>query len=156
MKVFVAGATGALGKQLVPKLVGSGHDVWGTTRSESRAALVSDLGARPVVLDALDADAVGEAVSAVQPDVIVHQLTALSGALDLRRFERTFAQTNRLRTEGTEHLLAAAEVALQGNDPARYDEAVALWQEPVLPELYSPRLNAARAHAEERRRALRR
>ena len=111
MKVFVAGATGALGKQLVPKLVGSGHDVWGTTRSESRAALVSDLGARPVVLDALDADAVGEAVSAVEPDVIVHQLTALSGALDLRRFERTFAQTNRLRTEGTDILLSAARAA---------------------------------------------
>ena len=65
MKVFVAGATGALGKQLVPKLVASGHEVWGTTRSESRAGLVSDLGARPVVLDALDADAVGEAVQRI-------------------------------------------------------------------------------------------
>ena len=111
MKVFVAGATGALGRQLVPKLVAPGHEVWGTTRSESRAGLVSDLGARPVVLDALDADAVGEAVSAVEPDVIVHQLTALSGALDLRRFERTFAQTNRLRTEGTDILLSAAHAA---------------------------------------------
>lgn len=111
MKVFLAGATGALGKQLVPKLVASGHEVWGTTRSDARAGLVSDLGARPVVLDALDADAVGAAVSAIQPEVIVHQLTALSSDLDLRHFERSFAQTNRLRTEGTDILLSAARAA---------------------------------------------
>jgi nucleoside-diphosphate-sugar epimerase len=111
MKVFVAGATGALGKQLVPRLVAAGHDVFGMTRSELRADLVRGLGARPVVADALDPDAVGAAVSRARPDVIVHQLTALSGALDLRRFDRAFAQTNRLRTEGTDILLSAARAA---------------------------------------------
>jgi nucleoside-diphosphate-sugar epimerase len=108
MKVFVAGATGALGKQLVPRLVGAGHDVVGLTRSRQRAELVRELGAEPAVADALDPDAVGAVVSAARPEVIVHQLTALSGSLDLRHFERDFAQTNRLRTEGTDILLSAA------------------------------------------------
>ena len=111
MKVFVAGATGALGKQLVPRLVAGGHEVVGMTRSEERADLVRELGAQPVVADALDPDAVGAAVSAARPDVIVHQLTALSGSLDLRHFDRAFAQTNRLRTEGTDILLSAARAA---------------------------------------------
>jgi nucleoside-diphosphate-sugar epimerase len=111
MKVFVAGATGALGKQLVPKLVAAGHDVVGMTRSEERAELVRELGAEPAIADALDPDAVGVAVSAARPEVIVHQLTALSGSLDLRHMDRTFAQTNRLRTEGTDILLSAARAA---------------------------------------------
>ena len=111
MKVFVAGATGALGKQLVPRLVAAGHEVVGMTRSEQRAGLVRELGAEPAVADALDPDAVGAAVSAARPEVIVHQLTALSGSLDLRHFERDFAQTNRLRTEGTDILLSAARAA---------------------------------------------
>ncbi len=111
MKVFVAGATGALGKQLVPKLVAAGHEVVGMTRSEERAKLVRDLGAEPAIADALDPDAVGAAVSTARPEVIVHQLTALSGSLDLRHFERDFAQTNRLRTEGTDILLSAARAA---------------------------------------------
>jgi nucleoside-diphosphate-sugar epimerase len=107
MKVFVAGATGALGQQLVPQLVGRGHEVVGMTSKPEKADLVRSLGARPVVADALDPDAVAQAVAQAEPDVIAHELTALAGAIDLRNFEKTFALTNRLRTEGTDHLLAA-------------------------------------------------
>src|SRR4051812_46823071 len=107
MRVLVAGAAGALGKQLVPRLVKGGHDVFGLTRSESKKALLRDLGAEPLIADALDADAVAQAVAESNPEVIVHELTALSGSLDMRHFDRTFALTNRLRTEGTDHLLAA-------------------------------------------------
>jgi nucleoside-diphosphate-sugar epimerase len=107
MKILVAGATGALGKQLVPRLVAGGHEVVGTTRQSSRREAVFALGAKPVVMDALDPDAVARVVAESEPDVIVHQLTALSGSLDLRHFERDFALTNRLRTEATDHLLAA-------------------------------------------------
>jgi nucleoside-diphosphate-sugar epimerase len=111
MNVFVAGATGALGKQLVPRLVAAGHEVVGMTRSEERAEQVRELGAEPAIADALDPEAVGAAVSAARPEVIVHQLTALSGSLDLRHFAESFAQTNRLRTEGTDILLSAARAA---------------------------------------------
>jgi nucleoside-diphosphate-sugar epimerase len=112
MKVFVAGATGVLGRALVPQLVARGHQVVGMTRSASKEELVRSLGARPVVADALDPDAVAEAVASAEPEVIVHQLTALSGrmsARDMRHPERSSAaiMTNRLRTEGTDHLLAA-------------------------------------------------
>jgi 2-alkyl-3-oxoalkanoate reductase len=107
MKIFVAGATGALGQQLVPQLVANGHDVVGMTRTESKQDLVRSLGARPAVADALDPDAVAQAVAEAEPEVIVHQLTALSGALDMRKIDQFFATTNRLRTEGTDHLLAA-------------------------------------------------
>src|SRR3954452_19398803 len=107
MKVLVAGATGALGTQLVPLLVESGHDVTGTTRTKSKFLKLRDLGAYPVVMDALDPDAVARVVEEAEPDVIVHQLTALSDSLDIRHFDRDFAQTNRLRSEGTDHLLAA-------------------------------------------------
>jgi nucleoside-diphosphate-sugar epimerase len=106
MRVFVAGATGAMGKQLVPRLVEAGHRVTGMTRTESKQAAVFDLGAEPVVADALDPDQVAEAVANAHPDVIVHQLTAIS-AFDTRHFDREFALTNRLRTEGTDHLLSA-------------------------------------------------
>jgi nucleoside-diphosphate-sugar epimerase len=108
MKVFVAGATGAIGQQLVPRLVAAGHEVHGMTRSESKRELVWDLGAVPVVADALDPSAVAEAVATARPDVIVHQLTAIS-AVDMRHFDREFALTNRLRTEGTDHLLSAGQ-----------------------------------------------
>jgi nucleoside-diphosphate-sugar epimerase len=111
MKIFVAGATGALGKQLVPRLVSAGHEVTGMTRSRERAELVRGLGAEPAIADALDPEAVGAAVSTARPEVIVHQLTALSGSLDLRHFAESFAQTNRLRTEGTDILLSAARAA---------------------------------------------
>lgn len=107
MKVFVAGATGAMGKQLVPRLVASGHVVTGLTRSAAKQDAVRAMGAHPVVADALDAEQVAEAVRRARPDVIVHQLTALAGALDMRHFDRGFALTNRLRTEGTDHLLSA-------------------------------------------------
>ena len=108
MKVFVAGATGVLGRELVPQLVARGHEVVGMTRSASKQDLVRGLGARPVVADALDPDAVAQAVAAAEPEVVVHQLTALSGDFDMRHIDRFFATTNRLRTEGTDHLLAAA------------------------------------------------
>jgi nucleoside-diphosphate-sugar epimerase len=111
MKVLVAGATGALGRQLVPRLVAAGHEVAGMTRSPRRRDVVGALGATPVVADALDPDAVARAVAAAAPEVIVHELTALSGGLDLRRFDRSFALTNRLRTEATDHLLAAGRTA---------------------------------------------
>jgi nucleoside-diphosphate-sugar epimerase len=107
MKVFVAGATGALGRVLVPQLVAGNHEVVGMTRTPSRKDLLRDLGARPVVADALDPDAVARAVAEAEPEVIVHQLTALSGTIDMRHIDRSFAETNRLRTEGTDHLLAA-------------------------------------------------
>jgi nucleoside-diphosphate-sugar epimerase len=108
VRVFVAGATGAIGKQLVPRLVAAGHEVFGMTRSESKRAMLSGLGAVPVVADALDPDQVAEAVGSTRPDVIVHELTAI-GALNMRHFDRDFAQTNRLRTEGTDHLLSAGQ-----------------------------------------------
>jgi 2-alkyl-3-oxoalkanoate reductase len=108
MKIFVAGATGVLGRTLVPKLVARGHEVVGMTRSADKQDEVRSLGARPIVADALDPDAVAQAVAAAEPELIVHQLTALSGNLDMRHIDRVFATTNRLRTEGTDHLLAAA------------------------------------------------
>jgi nucleoside-diphosphate-sugar epimerase len=108
MKVFVAGATGAMGRQLVPRLLQAGHRVVGMTRSESKRAQLWDLGAQPVVADALDPDQVAKAVAEAQPDVIVHELTAI-GVVDPRRFDRSFALTNRLRTEGTDHLLSAGK-----------------------------------------------
>ena len=108
MRVFVAGATGAIGRQLVPRLVAAGHEVHGMTRSDSRQAMLSELGAVPVVADALDPDQVAEAVARARPEVIVHQLTAI-GAVDMRHFDRDFALTNRLRTEGTDHLLSAGQ-----------------------------------------------
>jgi nucleoside-diphosphate-sugar epimerase len=109
MRVFVAGATGVIGKQLVPRLVEAGHEVHGMTRSESKQAMLHELGAVPVVADALDPDQVAEAVGRVRPDVIIHQLTAIGELLDMRHFDRDFAQTNRLRTEGTDHLLSAGQ-----------------------------------------------
>jgi nucleoside-diphosphate-sugar epimerase len=111
MKVFVAGATGALGKQLVPMLVANGHDVVAMTRTQVKADALRRAGAEPAVVDALDAEAVGRAVGEAEPDVIVHQLTAIPAALDMRHFERDFALTNRLRTEGTDHLLSAGRAA---------------------------------------------
>jgi nucleoside-diphosphate-sugar epimerase len=106
MKIFVAGATGVMGKQLVPRLVAAGHEVVGMTRSQSKQAALRELGASSVVADALDPEQVAAAVAGAQPEVIVHQLTAIA-ALDPRHFDRDFAQTNRLRTEGTDHLLSA-------------------------------------------------
>jgi nucleoside-diphosphate-sugar epimerase len=109
LRIFLAGATGALGRRLVPQLVARGHHVIGTTRS--RPDELRALGAEPAVVDPLDADAVRDAVVAARPDVVVHQLTALSGLGMDRNFDKAFAMTNRLRTEGTDNLIAAAKAA---------------------------------------------
>jgi nucleoside-diphosphate-sugar epimerase len=111
MRIFLAGASGALGRHLVPMLVAGGHTVTATTRSAAKAEALRTAGAEPVVLDALDRDAVVAAVTAARPDVIVHQLTALNDLSNLRNFDKAFAQTNRLRTEGIDNLLAGARAA---------------------------------------------
>jgi nucleoside-diphosphate-sugar epimerase len=111
MRVFLAGATGAIGRRLVPHLVDRGHDVTATTTTPDKLELLRNLGAEPVVVDGLDAAAVGEAVARVEPDAVIHQMTALAGDPDLRRFDRWFARTNELRTTGTENLLAAARAS---------------------------------------------
>ncbi|HKB50859.1 MAG TPA: NAD(P)-dependent oxidoreductase [Solirubrobacterales bacterium] len=114
MKILVAGASGAMGKQLLPRLVAGGHEVVGMTRSAGKAEAVRALGAAPAVADALDPEQVARAVAEAEPDAIVHELTALSGSLDMRNFDRDFAPTNRLRTEATDHLLSAGrEVGVQ-------------------------------------------
>lgn len=107
MRVLVAGATGAIGKELVPRLVDAGHEVFAMVRSESGKARAAQLGAAPVIADALDRAQVEAAVRQAAPEVIVDQLTAI-GHVDTRHFERSFAATDRLRIEGTDNLLAAA------------------------------------------------
>jgi nucleoside-diphosphate-sugar epimerase len=113
MRVFVAGGSGALGRRLVPQLVARGHQVTATTTSAAKLGLLQELGAQGVVMDGLDPMSVGEAVAAAKPDAIVHEMTGLSlahaGKPNFRHPERFGAVTNRLRTEGTDHLLAAAE-----------------------------------------------
>jgi nucleoside-diphosphate-sugar epimerase len=113
VRVFVAGGTGVVGRRLVPQLVARGHQVTATTTGASKLGLLEQLGAEGVVMDGLDAVSVGEAVAAARPDAIVNQMTALSeahaGKPNLRKADRFFATTNRLRSEGTDHLLAAAE-----------------------------------------------
>jgi 2-alkyl-3-oxoalkanoate reductase len=111
MRIFLAGATGAVGKRLVPLLVEAGHEVTGTTRDRQRVHALEAVGARGVVLDALDRDDVMTAVTDAQPDVVIHELTALSGPVNLRRFDEYFSRTNRLRTDGTDNLIAAAVAA---------------------------------------------
>ena len=107
MKIFIAGASGAIGSQIVVQLVARGHEVVGTTRSAAKTGALYALGAEPVVVDVLDPDAVADAVAKAEPEVIVHQATALSGRLTFRNVKRAVAATNRLRSEGTGHLLAA-------------------------------------------------
>jgi 2-alkyl-3-oxoalkanoate reductase len=111
MRVFVAGASGAIGSRLVPQLIDAGHEVIGTHTSPGSGERVRELGAEPVAVDLLDAGAVRKAVAEAAPDAIVHQATALANARFGRNFDRTFAKTNRLRTEGTDNLLAAARDA---------------------------------------------
>jgi nucleoside-diphosphate-sugar epimerase len=108
MRVFVAGATGAIGRELVPRLVAAGHETYGMTRTSSKTQMLRQLGAVPVVADALEPYEVADAVAQAKPDVIVHELTAI-GTINLRHFDRDFAMTNRLRTEGTNHLLSAGQ-----------------------------------------------
>lgn len=109
MRVFVAGGTGVMGRRLVPQLVARGHQVTATTTGPGKLGLLEQLGAVGVVMNGLDPAAVGEAVAAAEPDAIVHQMTAIAGKPDMKHMDRWFATTNRLRTEGTDHLLAAAE-----------------------------------------------
>ncbi|MFD0363051.1 NAD-dependent epimerase/dehydratase family protein [Nocardia sp. GCM10030253] len=109
MRVFVAGGTGVMGRRLVPGLVARGHHVTATTTGPGKLGLLERLGADAVVMDGLDAVSVGAAVAAARPDAIVHQMTAIGGKPDIKHMDRWFATTNRLRTEGTDHLLAAAE-----------------------------------------------
>ena len=111
MRVFVTGATGALGRHLVPGLVAAGHRVTATTRSAAKTGPLREAGAEPVVVDGLDREAVIAAVRTASPEVIVHQMTALADMRSLRQFDRVFAATNELRTKGTDNLLAAAAQA---------------------------------------------
>jgi nucleoside-diphosphate-sugar epimerase len=111
MRILIAGASGAIGRRLVPMLVERGHTVTGTTRTPDKADLLSGLGAQPALMDGLDRAQVMRTVADAKPDVLIHQLTAIGGRMDLRNFDRYFADTNRLRTEGTDNLLAAAQAA---------------------------------------------
>src|SRR6516165_4254712 len=111
MKVFVAGGSGAMGRRLVPRLVADGYEVVAMIRDEGRAPWLRGVGAQPVVADALDGAAVAGAVRASKPEIVIHQLTALAGAQSFKNFDKEFALTNRLRTEGTDYLLEAAQAA---------------------------------------------
>lgn len=111
MRVFVTGATGALGRHLVPRLVAAGHEVTASTRTPAKAAQLREAGAEPVVVDGLDREAVIAAVRAASPEVIMHQMTALADMRSLRRLDQVFAGTNELRTRGTDNLLEAAKRA---------------------------------------------
>jgi nucleoside-diphosphate-sugar epimerase len=119
MRVFVAGGAGAIGRPLVAQLVARGHEVTATTTSPDKLDLLAKLGAEGVVMDGLDAVSVGEAVAMARPDAIVHEMTGLSaahaGKIDTKHFDRWFETTNRLRFEGTDHLLAAAEATGVGH-----------------------------------------
>jgi nucleoside-diphosphate-sugar epimerase len=152
MRVFVAGGSGAIGRRLVPQLVARGHQVTATTTEPGKLSLLEQLGADGVVMDGLDAASVGAAVAAARPDAIVHEMTALSmakyGRPSLRHPERFAATTNRLRVEGTDHLLAAAEATGVSHVVA---QSVAIWYgggnggrvtegETALPEEVGPKL----------------
>ncbi len=108
MKVFVAGGSGAMGRRLVPQLVAGGYQVVAMTRDESKASWLRRIGAQPVVADALDREAVARVLKASEPEVVVHQLSGLTGVKSFKNFDKEFALTNRLRTEGTDYLLDAA------------------------------------------------
>ena len=142
MKVFLTGATGAIGTRLVPTLIERGHEVVGTARSPEKAERLRAQGAEAVLLDLLDRAAVEEAVAQIRPEAIVHEATALAGKSDLRHFDQSFAATNRLRTDGTDALLAAARTAgvdrfvaqsYAGWPYARSDGAVKTEDDPLDP-----------------------
>jgi nucleoside-diphosphate-sugar epimerase len=108
MKIFIAGATGAVGRPLVSALIKAGHSVVGLTRTPAKAELIRQMGAEPAIADALDAGAIAALLGSTRPDAVIHEMTDLAGATDLRRFDRTFAGSNHLRTRGTDILLASA------------------------------------------------
>lgn len=146
MRVFVTGATGALGRHLVPGLVAAGHEVTATTRTPGKVAQLREAGAEPVVVDGLDREAVIAAVCAAEPEVILHQMTALTDMRSLRKVDRGFAATNELRTRGTDNLLAAAaqagtrRVVAQSNVAAteRSGGPVKTEEDPLAPQPPSP------------------
>jgi nucleoside-diphosphate-sugar epimerase len=109
MKIFVAGATGAVGRPLVSALIAAGHSVVGLTRTTAKAGIIQAMGATPVVADGLDATAIRAAINTSKPDAIIHEMTDLSGASDLRHFDRSFASSNQLRTRGIDILLTVAK-----------------------------------------------
>ena len=108
MKIFIAGATGAVGRPLVSACIKAGHSVIGLTRTPAKAELIRAMGAEPAVADGLDAAAISAVMGSTRPDAVIHEMTSLAGTTDLRNFDRTFAGSNRLRTRGTDILLAAA------------------------------------------------
>ncbi len=108
MRVFVAGATGAVGRELVPQLISAGHTVAGLTRSSAKAEAIKRAGAQPIIADVFDAPAIRQAFMSFRPEIVIHQMTGLTGMTDLTHFDRSFAATNRLRTEGTDLLLLAS------------------------------------------------
>jgi 2-alkyl-3-oxoalkanoate reductase len=143
MRVFVAGATGVVGQHLVPSLVAAGHEVTGTTRSPAKAAELQTAGATPVIVDGLDRQAMIDAVKAAQPEVILHQMTALASMRSFRNFDKEFAVTNELRVKGTDYLLEAAQQAgtrrfvaqsFIGWDNARTGSLVKTEQDPLDPD----------------------
>lgn len=147
MRVFVAGATGAIGQHLVPSLVAAGHQVTGSTRSPAKAGQLSRAGATPAVVDGLDRQAVLDAVLDAQPEVIVHQMTALASLRSFRNFDREFAATNELRTRGTDYLLEAARQAgarrfiaqsFTGWNNARTGSLVKTEEDPLDPDPLRP------------------
>ena len=153
MRVFVTGATGALGRHLVPGLVAAGHEVTATTRTPGKVAQLRQAGAEPVILDGLDREAVIAAVQAAAPEVIVHQMTALAGMRSLRNPDKQFAATNELRTRGTDNLLAAAaragarRVVAQGYAGAGPDKRSGPLKTETDPPDWRPIRSASRAFA---------
>ena len=111
MRIFVAGATGAVGRPLVSALIAAGHSVAGLTHTATKAEFIKRMGAEPVIADGLDAAAIRAKLALIRPDAVVHEMTDLSGATDLRHFDRVFASSNELRTKGTDILLTAAREA---------------------------------------------
>jgi nucleoside-diphosphate-sugar epimerase len=160
VRIFVAGATGAIGRQLVPKLLAAGHEVSAMTRTASKREAIRALGAQPVVADALSPESVAAAVAQAEPEVIIHELTAIPASLDIRHLDRDFAATNRLRTEGTDNLLSAGAAvgvdrfiaqSYAGWPVARTGPMVADEQQPLDPTPARPmrETHAAIRHLEE-------
>ena len=154
MKVFVAGGSGAMGRRLVPQLVAAGYEVTAMSRDDAKAAWLRQAGAQPVMADALDRPAVAAALRRSEPEVVIHQLTGLTGVKSLRNFDREFALTNRLRTEGTDYLLDGARAAgarriiaqSYGNwNYARTGSPVKTEQDPFDPEPPARQVKSLRA-----------